>query len=84
MIIFLKSFHEKRLAKSIKLLSLSIKAINPIQNYPNVTASYACILKIFVIMLLLPMNFLISFGMCSTPKLSKYVTLSFNEYKAIQ
>ena len=29
------------------------------------------------------MNFLISFGICSTPKLSKYILLSFT-YKAIQ
>ena len=30
------------------------------------------------------MNFLISFGKCSTPKLSEYVTLSLSAYNAIQ
>ena len=30
------------------------------------------------------MNFLISFGICSTPKLSKYVTCSAFTYNAIQ
>ena len=35
---------------------------------------YACIIYIFVTLFLLPMNFLISFGKCSTPKLSKYFT----------
>ena len=48
------------------------------------TESYACILKFFVIMSLLLINFLISFGMCSTPKLSKYVTVLLFAYKATQ
>ena len=39
---FLKSFGEKRLAKSVKLLYLSMKSINPIQKYPHITESYAC------------------------------------------
>ena len=58
---------------------LSIKSINPIQKYPHIIESYACILKIFVIMFLLCeaedegrlINVLVSLGMCSTPKLSK-------------
>ena len=49
MFIFLNSFGEKRLVKSVKLLSLSIKSINPIQKYPHITESCACILKIPVI-----------------------------------
>ena len=61
-----------------------MKSINPIQKYPQITESYACILKIFVCMFLLPINILVSFGICSTPKLSKKVTLSFNAYNAIQ
>ena len=32
----------------------------------------------------MPMNILISFGMCSTPKLSKYVIVSSFAYNAIQ
>ena len=50
------------------LLSLNIKLINPIQKYPHNIESYTCILKIFAITFLLPINFLISFGICSTPK----------------
>ena len=64
-----KLFGENRLVKSAKLLPLSIKSINPIQNH--ITESYACILKILVVIVEPSMNLLISFGMCSTPKLSK-------------
>ena len=71
MFIFLNSFGEKRLVKSVKLLSLSIKSINPIQKYPHITESCACILKIFVIIVDLQINFLASFGIGSTPELSK-------------
>ena len=67
----LKSFGEKRLVKSVKFLSLSIKSINPIQKYPHITESYACILKIFATTIDLSINILIYFGICSTPKLSK-------------
>ena len=58
--------------------------MNPIQKYLHITESYACILKIFAIMFLLLKNFLISFGMCSTPKLSKYVAVLLFTYNAIQ
>ena len=54
----MKSFGEKRLVKSVKLLSLSIKPINPIQKYPHIIESYARSLKMFAIMLLLLINFL--------------------------
>ena len=37
------------LVKSVKSLPLSIKSINPIEEYPNIFVSYACILKIFVV-----------------------------------
>ena len=57
----MKSFGENRLLKSFKLLSLSIKSINPIQKYPHMIESYVCILNIFVSMFLLPINILISF-----------------------
>ena len=68
----------------VKLLPLNIKSINPIQKHPHITESYACILKIFVIMFLLFKSFLISFGMCAIPKLSKYVTVWVFTYNAIQ
>ena len=66
-----KLFGEKRLVKSVKVLPLRIKSINPIQKYPHITESYACILKIFATTIDLSINILISFGICSTPKLSK-------------
>ena len=81
-IIFLKSFDEKRL---VKLLPLRMKSINPIQKYPHITESYACRLKMFpMIIFLLLINLLMSFGMCSTPKLSKYVTVLLFTYNTIQ
>ena len=67
----LKLFGEKGFVNSVKVFPASIKSINPIQKYPHIIESYACILKIFVFMFLLPINVLISFGICSTPKESK-------------
>ena len=49
----------------------SIKSINPKQKYPYITELYACILKIFVTTIDLSTDILISFGIWSTPKLSK-------------
>ena len=43
--VFLKLLGEKTLVKSVKVLTARIKSINPIQKYPNITESYACILK---------------------------------------
>ena len=68
---FLKLFSEKRFVNSVKVFPLNTKLINPIQKYSHITQSYACFLKMFVLMFLLLMNALISFGTCSTPKLSK-------------
>ena len=59
------------LVNLIKVFPASIKSINPIQKYPHIIESYACILKMFVFMFLLPINVLIYFGICSTPKESK-------------
>ena len=42
---FLKLFGENISLKSVKLLPLSIKSINPTQRYPNIIESYSCILK---------------------------------------
>ena len=54
-----------------EVLPANIKSINPIQKYPHITESYACILKIYVTTIDLSINILISFAICSTPKLSK-------------
>ena len=72
MITFLKLFGEKRFANSVKGSPARVKSINPIQKYPNIIESYACILKIFVVIDKERfINSLISFGICSTPKESK-------------
>ena len=75
----LRLFGEKRFLNSVKVFYASIKSINPIQKYQRIIESYACILKIFVFMFLICetedkgrlINVFISFGICSTPKLSK-------------
>ena len=80
----LKSLGEKRFVNSVKIFPANVKLINPIQKYLHIIESDACILKKFVFMFLLCeaedegwlINVLISFGIFSTPKLSKYVTLS--------
>ena len=57
------------------------------QKYPHIIEWYAGILKkifFFFLTFLFPMNFLIYFEICSTPKLSKYVTLLSLTCKAIQ
>ena len=59
---------KKRFAIPVKVFAATIKSINPIQKYPQIIESFACILKIFVVMFLLLINVLISFGICSTPK----------------
>ena len=74
---------------SVKLLPFSLKSINPIQKYPHFIEFYTCILKIFVVIVdplpvLLPMDFFICFGMCSTSKLPKDVFVLSLEYRAIQ
>ena len=69
---FLKLFGEKRFVNSVKVFPLNIKSIKPIQQYPHIIESYACTLKIFVVMVKeQPINALISFGICTIPKLSK-------------
>ena len=48
-IIFCKNYLvKKRLVKFVKVFPVRIKSINPIQKYPDITESNACILKIFV------------------------------------
>ena len=58
--------------------------MNPIEKYPHITESYACILKILAIIFLLPINFLISFEICSTPKELKYDAVLLFTYNATQ
>ena len=53
---------------SNQLLPSNMKSINPMQKYQDVVESYACILYIFVIILLFPINFPISLRIVSTPK----------------
>ena len=81
---FSKLFGEKRFLYLVKVFPLNIKSTNPIQKYPHITESYACILKMFALMFLLLTNALISFGICSAPKESKYVTSLLFTYKATQ
>ena len=68
---FLKLFGEKRFLPLVNVFPASIKSIKSIQKYPHIIESYACILKVFVIMFLLLINALISLGICSTPKEAK-------------
>ena len=69
---FLKLFGEKRFVYSVKVFPASIKSINPIQKYAHIIKSYACILKIFVVIdKERSISALISLGICSTTKESK-------------
>ena len=78
-------FGETRFVNSVKVFLASIKSIKPIQKYPHSIESYDCILKTFVVIdTEQSINVLISFGICSTPKESKYVTLVLRTYKATQ
>ena len=48
------------------------------EKYPPITESITCFLQVFIVIILLLVNFLVSFGMSSFPKLSKYVTFTYN------
>ena len=48
---------QNELVSSNKLLPFNIKSINPVQKYLHITELYACILKIFVVVFLLPIDF---------------------------
>ena len=63
---------EKRFVYSVQVFPASIKSIKPTQKYMHIIESYACILKAFAVIDKEQLiHALISFGMCSTPKLSK-------------
>ena len=53
---FLKSLGEKRFLYSVNVFLLNIKSINLIQKYAHIIESYACILKIFVLIFLFLIN----------------------------
>ena len=57
--------------------------MNPMQKYPHIIELPACIVSMFVLMLLYLINFLIFLGTCSTPKEWKKVISLFFTYKAI-
>ena len=79
---FLKLFGEKRFLYSVKVFPLRIKSIKPMQKDPHITESYACILKIFVVIdKERSTNYSISLEICFTPKVSKQVTLLLITYK---
>ena len=58
-------------ARSVSFLLASIKSMNPMQKYPNITELFACTRKMLAIMFLFPKSSLISSETCSTPKLSR-------------
>ena len=58
-------------ARSVSFLLASIKSVNPMQKYPNITELFACTRKMLAIMFLFPTSSLISSETCSTPKLSR-------------
>ena len=68
---FSKLFGENKFVKLDNFLPANIKSINPMQKYPHIIELFDCIRKMLDIMFLFPINFLISLGICSMPKLSK-------------
>ena len=69
--LFFNSFGANNLVKSVKVLPVSIKTKNPTQKHPHIIESYACILKKFAKAIDISINMSMSFGKCSTQKLSK-------------
>ena len=67
---FSKLFSEYKFVNLDNFLPANIKSKNPMQKYPHIIESFDCIQKMLD-MFLFPINFLISLGICSTPKLSK-------------
>ena len=74
---FFKVIWWKRISKKLisKFFLQSIKSINPTQKYLHIIESSACILKIFVFTFSLPINVLISFGIYSTQKTIKVLSI---------
>ena len=59
------------LVKSVNILPVSIKSMNPMQKHPHITELVICTQKMLAIRFLFSQNSVISSGTCSTPKLSK-------------
>ena len=55
---FSYSIGQNKLVSSNKLLAFNIKRINQIQRFSHISESHACTLKTFVVIFLLPINFL--------------------------
>ena len=51
--------------------------MNPMQKCPHIIESFACILNMFVFIVLCLVNVLTPFGIYSIPKLSKRITSLF-------
>ena len=72
---FFKSCGENEFVQSVNFLPANIKSINPMQKYPHIIELFSCTQKMLVFIFLFPGNslidFLISSGIYSTPKLSK-------------
>ena len=72
---FFKSEGENKFVKSVNFLPDNIKSTNPMEKYPHITESFACIRKMLDIMFLLckvrSIIVQISLGICSKPKLWK-------------
>ena len=67
---------KKNFVKSIRLLPLDIKSINPMRKYSKIIKSQeAWIVKIFVMILLFQITFFISDGMCSTQLSSEFLLM---------
>ena len=56
----------------------------PVKKYPHIIELFSFTGKMLAFKLLCPMNFLISSGTCSTPKLSKKMISLLLQNKAIQ
>ena len=61
--------------RSVGFLPASIKSMNPTHKYPHINELLVCTRKMLAIMLLFLIKFLISSGICSTPKLLQQVNL---------
>ena len=72
------------LVKSVSFLPASTKSMNPMQKYPHIIELFDYTRNMLAIMFLFPINYLISLGTCSTPKLSKQPNSLLLQNKAMQ
>ena len=85
-VIFLKVNKKRKHARKITQLFLpaSMKSMNPMQKYPDITESFASTRKILGFMFSFSTSSVISSGTCSTPKLSKQAISPLLQNNAIQ